>query len=361
MATKYLDSTGVGILWGKTKDYANARKTEVMNLKGAANGFASLDANGNVPLSQLGNIDTTLLIIPADNKLPTTGIKTNKIYLIKENSETNNVYTEYIYVNNAWEILGKFAVKVDLSPYATTQSVNDKLANKVDKVTGKGLSTNDFTTALLTKLNGIADGANKTVVDSALSASSVNPVQNKAVNTALGNKVDKVTGRGLSEQNFTQDEKETLSKISLGNLCNISVDDTDGIILNYYLDNADHTLQYYGKKLILDGVILDIPKRDGTIALNEDIPDISGKVDKVTGKGLSTNDYTTTEKNKLSGIAEGANKTVVDAAISSTSTNPVQNKAIYASISAINTTLGNKLNASDIAAITSTELADILK
>ncbi|MEB2870304.1 hypothetical protein [Pseudomonas rhizosphaerae] len=32
----------------------------------------------------------------------------------------------------------------------------------------------------------------------------------------------------------------------------------------------------------------------------------SGKVDKVNGKGLSANDYTTTEKNKLSGIAEGA-------------------------------------------------------
>ena len=35
--------------------------------------------------------------------------------------------------------------------------------------------------------------------------------------------------------------------------------------------------------------------------------DISGKVDKVTGKGLSTNDYTTTEKNKLAGIEAGAN------------------------------------------------------
>lgn len=32
------------------------------------------------------------------------------------------------------------------------------------------------------------------------------------------------------------------------------------------------------------------------------------KVDKITGKGLSTEDYTTTEKTKLSGIAEGANK-----------------------------------------------------
>ena len=35
---------------------------------------------------------------------------------------------------------------------------------------------------------------------------------------------------------------------------------------------------------------------------------LAGKVDKVEGKGLSTNDYTTAEKNKLSGIATGANK-----------------------------------------------------
>lgn len=34
---------------------------------------------------------------------------------------------------------------------------------------------------------------------------------------------------------------------------------------------------------------------------------LNNKVDKVTGKGLSTNDYTTTEKNKLAGIATGAN------------------------------------------------------
>lgn len=33
---------------------------------------------------------------------------------------------------------------------------------------------------------------------------------------------------------------------------------------------------------------------------------LNAKVDKVTGKGLSTNDYTTNEKNKLAGIAEGA-------------------------------------------------------
>ena len=67
--------------------------------------------------------------------------------------------------------------------------------------------------------------------------------------------------------------------------------------------------------------------------------DISGKVDKVTGKGLSTNDFTTDEKNKLAGIATGANKTTVDSALSDSSTNPVQNKVI-------NNALSGKANSS---------------
>ena len=50
----------------------------------------------------------------------------------------------------------------------------------------KGLmSANDKT-----KLDGIAQGANKTVVDTALSSTSTNPVQNKAVKAALDDKAD---------------------------------------------------------------------------------------------------------------------------------------------------------------------------
>lgn len=65
------------------------------------------------------------------------------------------------------------------------------------------------------------------------------------------------------------------------------------------------------------------------------------KVDKVSGKGLSTNDYTTTEKNKLANIAAGANKTVVDSALSASSTNPVQNKVVNAAITNLNTLVGD--------------------
>jgi hypothetical protein len=55
---------------------------------------------------------------------------------------------------------------------------------------------------------------------------------------------------------------------------------------------------------------------------------ISNKVDKVEGKGLSSNDFTTAEKEKLAGL----NNITVDSSLSSTSTNPVENKAIYSGI-----------------------------
>lgn len=62
-------------------------------------------------------------------------------------------------------------------------------------------TTASFTDALKTKLDGIAAGANKTIVDSAMSATSTNPVQNKVVKAELDGKVPttrKVNGKALS-------------------------------------------------------------------------------------------------------------------------------------------------------------------
>ena len=64
--------------------------------------------------------------------------------------------------------------------------LKEMLNGKVDKVSGKGLSTNDFTAAYKTKLDGIAAGANKITVDSALSGTSTNPVQNRVVAERIG-------------------------------------------------------------------------------------------------------------------------------------------------------------------------------
>jgi hypothetical protein len=82
------------------------------------------------------------------------------------------------------------SVGAALAQYATEAFVSGQLNTKVDKIDGKGLSTNDFTSAEKTKLAGIATGANKIVVDSALSSSSTNPVQNKIINSALATKAD---------------------------------------------------------------------------------------------------------------------------------------------------------------------------
>lgn len=141
---------------------------------GEANGVAGLDSNGCVPLDQLGNLDTTVAEVVT--ALPTTNIKKH-IYLIKDASGvTQNQYEEYIYTGDTsatydaskWEKLGDFRATVDLADYAKTADVNTALSRKVDVVSGKGLSTEDFTSALKTKLNGIANGA---TADSAIPTS----------------------------------------------------------------------------------------------------------------------------------------------------------------------------------------------
>ena len=55
------------------------------------------------------------------------------------------------------------------------------LNGKVDKISGKSLSTNDFTNDLKTKLDGIENNATRVIVDSAMDESSENPVQNKII------------------------------------------------------------------------------------------------------------------------------------------------------------------------------------
>lgn len=108
-------------------------------------------------------------------ELPAKG-DVNKIYLIpNESSRTNDVYDEYIYLiteqKTGWEFLGNKHVDVNLKDYYTKAEVDETiegvegrttsaLALKVDKVEGKQLSTNDYTTSEKNKLQGIAANAN---------------------------------------------------------------------------------------------------------------------------------------------------------------------------------------------------------
>lgn len=153
---------------------------------GEANGVAGLDANGNVPLAQLGNLDTTVAEVVT--ALPTTNIKKH-IYLIKDASGVSqNQYEEYIYTGDTsatydaskWEKLGDFRATVDLADYAK----KNKAANELnitpyesqvnftlldidggeisDTVLGQATSTQAgvMTSKDKKKLDGIVEGAN---------------------------------------------------------------------------------------------------------------------------------------------------------------------------------------------------------
>ncbi len=72
---------------------------------------------------------------------------------------------------------------------ALVEHLDTNMDKKVDKVSGKQLSENDFTDAYKSKLDGIAAGATKTTVDGELSSSSENPVQNKVIKAELDKKL----------------------------------------------------------------------------------------------------------------------------------------------------------------------------
>jgi hypothetical protein len=85
------------------------------------------------------------------------------VHIKDENGNVNNIYP-------ATKIENVEGLQTALNAKANTSDVTSGLAGKVDKETGKGLSTNDYTTEEKNKLAGIEAQANKTVVDNALSA-----------------------------------------------------------------------------------------------------------------------------------------------------------------------------------------------
>lgn len=156
--------------------------------------------------------------------LPQTG-SSGVMYLVpNDGGVEQDYYTEYIWTDEEkFEKIGNTAVEVDLSGYATISFVNSALADYVtsdeldvlldgkadvvhthsisdvsglqsslDGKAGNSVASSSsnglMSSTDKTKLDGIATGANKTVVDSSLSTTSTNPVQNKIINQELANK-----------------------------------------------------------------------------------------------------------------------------------------------------------------------------
>lgn len=184
----------------------NSNTGDIVDIKKKLAEKADL-VNGKLDPNQLPDIDTTLYELAPNNTLPSTlaDINKNHIYLVKAaTAGTNNVYAEYIYTGTSatydattWEKLGEVSAKVDLSGYATTTYVQNTVntakhdvkpdtvnftkhtgttdldidirnsdGTKLTKPVSIPLVNIDGNTnglmspSMLTKLNGIANGAN---------------------------------------------------------------------------------------------------------------------------------------------------------------------------------------------------------
>lgn len=172
------------------------------------------------------------------NSLPSTG-EVGVMYLKLNTSASveGNIYDEYIWVNNKFEKIGSTETTVDLSGYVTQTEMNTQLANKANINHGHlscdieinpdvedGMWVHEYGLNRQTdvncyvydhekKLENIDDGANKTVVDSSLSSSSKNPVQNKVVNSALNGKSNYGHEHTSDEIHYAYDQNVSVTTI----------------------------------------------------------------------------------------------------------------------------------------------------
>lgn len=195
-----------------------------------------IDAKVNNINSQINSlIGFTATIV---NSLPATG-EVGVMYLKLNTSASveGNIYDEYIWVNNNFEKIGSTETTVDLSGYVTQTEMNTQLANKANINHGHlsrdieinpdvedGMWASEYGINRQTdvncyvydhekKLENIDDGANKTVVDSSLSSSSTNPVQNKVVNSALNGKSNTGHEHTSDEIHYAYDQNVSVTTI----------------------------------------------------------------------------------------------------------------------------------------------------
>lgn len=199
------------------------------------------------------------------------------------------------------------------------------LNTKVDKVAGKGLSTNDFTTDYKTILDGfgITIGSINTKIGS--------------INTTIGNidasldkKVDKVSGKALSSNDFTNTYKTALDGLDSKLNTKVAKEAGKGLSTNDFTSSYKNSLDTLDSKLSgIDSKISDIDKG------------LENKVNKIAGKGLSTNDFTAVYKNYIDFLI-GVNTVTTLAKL------PITKRSIVASINEVSTlSLSADLNLGD--------------
>ena len=219
----------------------------------------------------------------------------------------------------------------------------------VAKVEGKGLSTEDFTTELKTKLTGIAEGAQVNVLEGikigdsdvtigADKKADITSGVNGLITAGIAGKADKATtleGYGITDA-YTKTQTDTAISTAIAKAKHASLkvaesDPTaegfvgeDDVIYLWQVTENDKTyydmyIKVNGTMTLIDDTRMDLSDYVTKTLLSTTLEGYYTKtaadgkfVAQVPGKGLSTEDFTTEFKTKLTGIAEGAQVNAIE-------------------------------------------------
>lgn len=261
--------------------------TDVMSQKAVTDAISG--GGGGVTIVQtIGESTTSVMSQKAVTDVSISGFYVNGNEILKTNSNTYEIEVPTV-TNRAGD-----SPSIAMSQKAVT----DGLASKVDTssiVQTTGTSTTNIMSQKAVT-DAIAGGGGVTVVQTT-GQSTTSVMSQKAVTDNLDGKVDVESGKGLSTNDYTTAEKTKLS--------NIETEANKTVVVQ---DTGTSTTSVMSQKAVTD--ILD------------------EKVDVETGKGLSTNDYTSAEKTKLSNIETEANKTVVVQSTGTSTTSVMSQKAV---------------------------------
>ena len=264
------------------------------------------------------------------------GVEYYSLGLMNDNVVSNEFYSDYSYphvikasqsIGNLWnggvqritpsaDIVirtgGWQRINVQPSSEGAVSDLETRMTAAETAISGKQAAitgaASTITTANLTASKALVSDASGKVAASSVTATELGYLSGVtyAIQTQLGNKVDKVTGKGLSTNDYTTEEKNKLGGIEAN-------------ANNYTLPTASASTKG-GVKV---GTNLSI---DGNGVLSATDTTYSNATTSAAGLMSST------DKAKLDGIAQGATAVTVDAELSASSTNAIQNNAVDAGI-----------------------------
>lgn len=241
----------------------------------------------------IGQIKT--ISIEVVNTLPTTG-EDNKIYLVPKGGSTGDVYNEYIWVNNAWELIG--STQVDLTGYATQDWVNNQIKDfltesQVTEIVNNSL-TNYYTkteTYSKTEVNNLLNGK--------ANADDIPTKTSDLTNDSgfIDNSVDNLENYYKKSETYNQTEINNLlsNKADISDIPTKTGDLTnngDGTTGSKYITNSDLNTELEGKQDKITGGATTIVTNNLTVN--------KALVSNANGK-VAVSNTTSTELGYLSG------------------------------------------------------------